>query len=152
MQNAYEPSKLAWRVLWRTIAFYIVAFAALGIGGQLSLAMVNLRANALGFIVIILEYWPIFLLIYYPRWRSSSRGQQNLTGKDATQHSWRVWGAWFGVTALIIWSVIEWHSDWAFAVFLYFFIGGPLWLPPIATIIGALVGDLLLRSRRVREL
>jgi hypothetical protein len=115
--------------------------------GQLNLAIVNLRTNVLGFIVIILEYWPVLLLIYYPRWRSSVRGQQNLADKDVTRHSCRVWGAWFGVTTLVAWSLIEWRSDWLFAVFLHFFIGGPLWLPPTVAIIGALVGNLLLRSR-----
>jgi hypothetical protein len=65
MQNAYEPSKLAWRVIWRTLVFYLVAFAVLVIVGQLNLAIVKLRADVLGFIVIILEYWPVLLLVYY---------------------------------------------------------------------------------------
>jgi hypothetical protein len=92
MQNAYESNKLVSRVIWTTLTFYLVAFAVLAIAGQINFAMVNFRANALGFIVIILEYWPVFLLIYYPRWRSAFRGQLDLSVDNAARHTWRVWG------------------------------------------------------------
>src|SRR5215475_1109214 len=49
-----------------------------------------------GLTIILLAYWPIFLLIF--KWRSTFDSQQDFTLEDARRHKWRVWGAWVVIT------------------------------------------------------
>ena len=152
MQNTYGLGKLAWRVIWVTIGFYAVAIVALSIQGS-DLAVVSLHADTPGLTIflltmILLAYWPIFLLIWWTSVFKSS--QRDFTLEDARRHKWRVWGAWVVITASITWSAAEWPDDWPFVVFWYVIQVGPVWLPPIGAVIGAIASDLLFRLYRMQ--
>ena len=138
--------KLAWQLLWVTTAFLAIALVAAEIAA-FGTAKISedeeLSAIAFVLAVFISNYWCVFLLIFFQR-------------TDAQNLKWRVWTAWLGITAPIIWYLIYPgrgdfdREGWVFIVF--FMLLGPVLLSPIATLIGALAGDLLLRLYRARRI
>lgn len=136
--------KLAWRLLWVTTVFLAVALVAAEIadvGAAKISEDVELSAIALVLGIFISNYWCVFLLIFFQR-------------TDVQNLKWRVWTAWLGITAPIIWYLIYGRGSdsegWVLVVF--FMLLGPVLLSPIATLIGALAGGLLLRLYRARRI
>jgi hypothetical protein len=136
---------LAWRVLWVTSAFWIVAVAATpGIWRTANSEGFSAGFSfALGFfLVVVVPYWSIFVLISLPH-------------KDLQSCSWRVWGAWLCITVPLVWylvsaEVIKGFDPGGWGGALWIVLGFPISVSPIATIIGAIVGDLLFRLYRKR--
>ena len=137
--------KLAWRLLWVTTAFLAVALVAAEIaafGAAKISEDEELPAIAFVLAVFISNYWCIFLLIYF------------FQRTDLQNLKWRVWTAWLGITAPIIWYLIYYGRglDPEAAGMLLITFLGPILLSPVATLIGALAGDLLLRLYRARRI
>jgi hypothetical protein len=141
-QNVDEPTtpalpgrgKLAWRVLWVTVAFYVVAVPlAEGISSGFRRdelqAIVELETIAFGIVVFLLNYFCLFGLIYlYVPF-----------DEDDAFRNWRVWMAWLFITGFIIWYLVR---GWDLLVLV---VAGPIFLSPIAMSIGAVIGELLPR-------
>ena len=82
----------------------------------------------MGSTFFVLFYWCIPLLIllrYQNDWR----------------HRWHVWGAWACTTVPILWELIIHKADGPLVL-----LGGHIFAPPIAALIGVILGEILFRT------
>jgi hypothetical protein len=88
--------KLAWRVIWVTIAFYAVAVPASE--SIRSGVKPDVRTMAFAIGVFLLNYLYLFVLIY---------GYVPYNNDDVLRGNWRAWTAWLFITGFIVWYLVR---------------------------------------------